>query len=795
MTAYGKDDRAFDWVCALCDNGGDILSCRGRCLRSFHPTPDPTLDCETLNLTVAQVKEMRTFLCDNCLSEKHQCYACGILGSSAEINREVHKCGFSDCGLHYHPNCVAKLLHCKDEVKVAQLVEKIKEGVMFKCPRHLCHICRGRENKNIRELQFAICRRCPISYHRRCLPREIIFEYEDEDNLQRAWDDLLPDRILIYCMKHKIEKDLGTPLRNHLQFPPVDRSTLTANQGNRFRLVDVSKSNHLSPAKKKQRIPERGLQTGGSKLLAFGERQKVSKIASTAEARPPRSSCPHISKRLVLQSVCTAEARLPSSFPRIRVKQVLNSSSAAEAKIPRSSFPHISEATENNMRALLEEQSSSVTIDMVRMRLKIPSTHHTSHWGINESISEKEVIEAVESANAALGNLQTLDGNIEEAKAICSPETIFKINNWRTKLNVYLAPFIHGSRYTSFGRHFTKVDKLKEIVDRLHWYVQDGDMVVDFCCGSNDFSILMSDKLKSAGKKCLFKNFDLQQPKNDFSFETRDWMTVEPKELLDGERLIMGLNPPFGVKARLANKFINKALEFKPKILILIVPKETERLDKRHEYDLVWHDPCLLSGKSFYLPGSVDDEHSQMEQWNNRPPPLYLWSRRDWAPLHREIANKHGHHFGENILPYEELDFKTKAVPNQLYNCSSEEDKENTDVCKKNQGLLVKEGEITVLPPLSPLAIPPVMETGGQINNNEHDICDDSGFLSDMSISPDAKRCSRGQDDGFIAGLETGPSAAWCNNFMPEVGPLNPVGCWALPGFEGWWDEGHPPLK
>lgn len=39
----------------------------------------------------------------------------------------------------------------------------------------------------------------------------------------------------------------------------------------------------------------------------------------------------------------------------------------------------------------------------------------------------------------------------------------------------------------------------------------------------------------------------------------------------------MGLNPPFGVNAALANKFINKALEFKPKLLILIVPKETER--------------------------------------------------------------------------------------------------------------------------------------------------------------------------------------------------------------------------
>lgn len=39
----------------------------------------------------------------------------------------------------------------------------------------------------------------------------------------------------------------------------------------------------------------------------------------------------------------------------------------------------------------------------------------------------------------------------------------------------------------------------------------------------------------------------------------------------------MGLNPPFGVNAGLANQFIDKALEFKPKLLILIAPRETLR--------------------------------------------------------------------------------------------------------------------------------------------------------------------------------------------------------------------------
>lgn len=31
------------------------------------------------------------------------------------------------------------------------------------------------------------------------------------------------------------------------------------------------------------------------------------------------------------------------------------------------------------------------------------------------------------------------------------------------KLGIYLSPFLHGKRYTSFGRHFTKQEKLKEV--------------------------------------------------------------------------------------------------------------------------------------------------------------------------------------------------------------------------------------------------------------------------------------------------------------------------------------------
>lgn len=47
--------------------------------------------------------------------------------------------------------------------------------------------------------------------------------------------------------------------------------------------------------------------------------------------------------------------------------------------------------------------------------------------------------------------------------------------------------------------------------------------------------------------------------------------------------------------------------------------------------------------QAFYLPGSVSLEGKALGQWNNKAPPLYVWSRSDWVQKHREIALQKGH--------------------------------------------------------------------------------------------------------------------------------------------------------
>lgn len=44
----------------------------------------------------------------------------------------------------------------------------------------------------------------------------------------------------------------------------------------------------------------------------------------------------------------------------------------------------------------------------------------------------------------------------------------------------------------------------------------------------------------------------------------------------------------------------------------------------------------------------MDVHDQQIEQWNLDPPPLYLWSRRDWTLKHKDIAMEHGQLMKEN---------------------------------------------------------------------------------------------------------------------------------------------------
>ncbi|KAH9745109.1 protein ENHANCED DOWNY MILDEW 2 [Citrus sinensis] len=529
-----KDENYFA-VCAICDDGGDVTFCDGRCLRSFHATITAGKNalCQSLGYTQAQIDE-------------HQCFACGMLGSSDKSSSQEQS-----------------------------------------------------EDMNVEDLQLAICRRCPKAYHRKCLPREITFSDADENNFQRAWVDLLPNnRILIYCLEHKIISELKTPARDHLKFPGVEGKRKKEDLGlllteekdvaskrnivsesfvadktvvKKLKLAEVYSGADvgMSNSEIKKRWPRQDVHSLKKPNITDTGRKSLKDIADKSKPSPRKDSTLLKSRSFVVKP----------GHRNIDGSKMKNSiSDRRRMKKVNISQPSVDAEMEKELLALIKDSTSSFNEEEFMKSHIVPITHaHHSKHLLEKSITLGLVEGSVKAVRAAL---EMLDGgcDIEDAKA--------------RKLDVYLAPFLHGMRYTSFGRHFTKVEKLKE---------------------------------------------------NDFSFEKRDWMTVRPEELPDGSQLIMGLNPPFGVKASLANKFISQALKFKPKLIVLIVPQETRRLDQKASYNLIWEDNEVLSGKSFYLPGSLDVHDNQLEQWNCKPPPLYLWSRADWTASHKKIALGRGH--------------------------------------------------------------------------------------------------------------------------------------------------------
>ncbi|KAK7276900.1 hypothetical protein RIF29_18048 [Crotalaria pallida] len=636
------DDDLFNSVCALCDNGGNLVCCDGACMRSFHATEEDGRDslCDSLGLTQKEV-DKKTFYCQNCQHNQHQCFACGKLGSSGQTKgAEVIKCASATCCHFYHPHCVAKLLPQVVKHDAAEPERSVAEGDRFMCPVHYCCVCKELENKTDPDLQFAVCQRCPKAYHRKCLPREIVFEdTDDEGSLPRAWEGLLPNnRILIYCLNHDLDDELGTPIRDHIKFPnfkatakkkmkPSTKEKVISNKNN----ADLDKSSVKSTAKGSKVIGTLSSgKVGCKKSENINSGSNISRKPKSEETprRRPSENQRSISKK--------------SEMPDCKEDQpscaLMNKGSMHK---PDNQWPSLDADSKRRLLALVEEVKSEVTLDSVKKQF---APHHSySLKNSVEAITKGKLEGSVDAIQTALRKLE--DGcSIQDVETVCNPDVVKQIFKWKDKLKVYLAPVLYGNRHTSYGRHITHVKKLEGIVDKLHWYVQNGDTIVDFCCGANEFSILMKKKLEESGKKCSYKNYDKLPTKNDFSFEMRDWLAVHPNELPTGSQLIMGLRPPFGVKTTFGNKFIDKALEFKPKLLILIAPIETERLAKKlSSYDIVWEDENFLSDMSFYLPGSVDVNDKQKEQWYAKPHVLSLWSRRDWTTRHKVIAREQSH--------------------------------------------------------------------------------------------------------------------------------------------------------
>ncbi|XP_067928328.1 histone-lysine N-methyltransferase NSD2-like isoform X2 [Watersipora subatra] len=129
-------------VCSVCERGasdpklGELITCTGSCLSSFHTT------CTTVILK-------DTFKCNSCVTGLHACFMC------KEKSGVVQKCSQRDCGKYYHMACIAK-----------HPLALLEDG-RIECPLHACASCiRGENGKAKARIgkQYK-CIRCPTAYH------------------------------------------------------------------------------------------------------------------------------------------------------------------------------------------------------------------------------------------------------------------------------------------------------------------------------------------------------------------------------------------------------------------------------------------------------------------------------------------------------------------------------------------------------------------------------------------------------------------------------------------------------
>ncbi|KAL4857102.1 Protein ENHANCED DOWNY MILDEW 2 [Chlorella vulgaris] len=196
-------------------------------------------------------------------------------------------------------------------------------------------------------------------------------------------------------------------------------------------------------------------------------------------------------------------------------------------------------------------------------------------------------------------------------------------------LTMVLAPYLHGDRYSSYGRHFTSPSLLHKTADRLAMFLRSGDQIVDFSCGENYFVPYLKKLCLRQGIALRGRSYDIILAKDNTDFVLKSWLDTHPDDRDGRERfappaqLCMCLNPPFGKNNILADRFVAQAAHFKPRLIALIVPPSVH-IPKG--YQVVYENSKLCRGEEFYVPGCTH------RSWNKVPPVLRIMMRLECQP-------------------------------------------------------------------------------------------------------------------------------------------------------------------
>lgn len=138
-------------LCALCEQDGDLLLCKGRCGRAFH------VKC----LGMEQPPEDEEWSCPDCVSKQHMCLICNKSGQD-EVEGGVQQCALRTCFRFYHIDCINAM-----PTRISRWIDRNGDCQedRFRCPHHRCRECGEPPVKSA----SLFCARCPNAIHLKCM--------------------------------------------------------------------------------------------------------------------------------------------------------------------------------------------------------------------------------------------------------------------------------------------------------------------------------------------------------------------------------------------------------------------------------------------------------------------------------------------------------------------------------------------------------------------------------------------------------------------------------------------------
>ena len=122
---------------------------------------------------------------------------------------------------------------------------------------------------------------------------------------------------------------------------------------------------------------------------------------------------------------------------------------------------------------------------------------------------------------------------------------------------------------------------MQQLCRRMLFFMHRGDTVVDLSCGYNEWLPTLAEECKvNRMDSVTFKAFASEPPpsvagQQFWLFE--DWTAITPQRLgVHGDRLVMGLCPPWGPQGTTAAEFMRHLAEFNPRVIALVCPDSLE---------------------------------------------------------------------------------------------------------------------------------------------------------------------------------------------------------------------------